>query len=467
MQIAFYGACQGVTGSQYLLEVNGHKLLLECGLFQGRREETYKRNRHPRYPAEQVEAVVLSHAHLDHSGNLPRIKAKGFTGDVHCTHATHDLCTHMFRDAAYVQQKDVEFVNRIHKRKGLPLFKPLYTQEDAEEVLDQFVSWGYRRRFTPIPGVWSRFFEAGHVLGSAQELHELNEDGKTYRLGFTGDLGRFDLPILKDPVVLSDLNGLIIESTYGNRLHDPVSEVGDELAEVINSTTEKRGKVIIPAFALERSQELLYHLAVLQEEGRIPALPIILDSPLAANVTEVFRNHPECYDRETRRLLDEGLHPLHFPQLTITRNANDSKALNARQEPMIIISASGMCEGGRIVHHLRNNIGDPKNTILIVSFQAQHTLGRRIAERRPEIKIFGETHKVRARVKILNSFSGHADRNALFRYVEKVREQSPGLRDVFVVHGEPEQSLPFIETMKSWNAFNVHYPEEEQSFVLQ
>ena len=467
MRLTFYGACRGVTGSQHLLEVQGKKLLLECGLFQGRREETYRRNRHPRYRADEVNAVVLSHAHVDHSGNLPRIKAQGFMGDVHCTHATHDLCMHILRDAAYVQQKDLEFVNKIHKRKGLPPFKPLYEQADVEEVLNQFVSWGYGRWFSPIPGVRSQFLEAGHVLGSAQEVHELQEDGKTYRLGFTGDLGRFKLPILRDPAVLTDLDGLIIESTYGNRQHDPVSEEGDELVEVINAAAKKRGKVIIPSFALERSQELLYHLARLQDEGRIPQLPVILDSPLAANVTEVFRSHPECYDQETRKLIDEGVRPFSFPQLTITRSAAESIALNSRTEPMIILSASGMCEGGRIVHHLRNNIGNPKNTILIVSFQAQHTLGRRIAERRPEVKIFGETHKVRARVKILNSFSGHADRDALLRYVEKVREKSPRLRDVFVVHGEPDQSLPFIETMKTWNAFKVHYPEEGDSFELK
>jgi len=467
MRLTFHGACQGVTGSQYLLEVQGHRLLLECGLFQGRREETYRRNRHPRYPAEKIEAMVLSHAHLDHSGNLPRIKAKGFSGEVHCTHATRDLCTHILRDAAYVQQKDLEFVNKIHRRKGLPLFNPLYDQQDVEEVLNQFSSWGYNRPFRPIPGVRTRLVEAGHVLGAAQELHELQEDGKSYRLGFTGDLGRFDLPILRDPAILSDLDGLIIESTYGNRTHDPVSEVGDELAEVITSTAEKGGKVIIPAFALERSQELLYHLAVLQDEGRIPPLPVILDSPLAANVTEVFRSHPECYDAETRKLMDDGVRPFSFPHLTITRDATESIALNDRTDPMIIISASGMCEGGRIVHHLRNNIENPRNTILIVSFQAAHTLGRRIAERRPEVRIFGETHKLRARVKILNSFSGHADRNGLIQYVEKVRENSPRLRDVFVVHGEPDQSLPFIETLKSWKAFEVHYPEEGQSFDLK
>lgn len=466
MRLTFHGACQGVTGSQYLLEVQGHKLLLECGLFQGRREETYRRNRHPRYPAGEIEAVVLSHPHLDHCGNLPRIKAKGFSGEVHCTHATCDLCTHILRDAAYVQQKDLEFVNKIHKRKGLPLFNPLYVQEDVEEVLDQFVSWGYGRRFSPVPGVWTRLVEAGHVLGSAQELHELHEDGKTYRLGFTGDLGRFDLPILRDPDILSDLDGLIIESTYGNRTHDAASETEDELAEVIRSTAEKGGKVIIPAFALERTQELLYHLAVLQDEGRIPRIPVFLDSPLAANVTEVFRSHPECYDFETRKLMDAGVRPFGFPQLTITRNVADSIALNERTDPMIIISASGMCEGGRVVHHLRNNIKNPRNTILIVSFQAAHTLGRRIAERRPKVKIFGQTHKVRARVKILNSFSGHADRDSLLRYMEKVRQNSPRLREVFVVHGEPDQSLPLIETLKSYNAFDVHYPEEGQSFVL-
>ncbi|MBM3325192.1 MAG: MBL fold metallo-hydrolase [Calditrichaeota bacterium] len=467
MRLTFYGACQGVTGSQYLLEVQGHKLLLECGLFQGPREETYRRNRHPKYPAPEIEAVVISHAHLDHSGNLPRIKVKGFTGEIHCTAATNDLCVHILRDSAHLQQKDLEFVNKIHRRKGLPIFNPLYLPEDVEAVLKQFVSQNYRHPFQPIPGVSVELHEAGHVLGSAQELLELQGNGKTYRLGFTGDLGRFGLPILRDPEILSDLDGLIIESTYGDRLHDSVSEAGDELAEVIGSTAEKSGKVIIPAFALERTQELLYHLALLQEQRRIPMLPIYVDSPLAADVTEVFRNHPDCYDSETRKMLQAGIHPFNFPNLKIIREAEDSMALNDRKDPMIIIAASGMCEGGRIVHHLRNNIENPRNTILIVSFQAEHTLGRRIAERRPEVSIFGEPHKLRARVKILNCFSGHADRNGLLQYMEKLRKSSPRLREVFVVHGEPDQSLPFIETLKSWAAFKVHYPEEGQSFVLR
>jgi len=333
--------------------------------------------------------------------------------------------------------------------------------------LGQFVSWDYAGPFQPIPGVSVQLLDAGHVLGAAQELLELHENGKTYRLGFTGDLGRFDLPILKDPEILSGLDGLVIESTYGNRIHDPISEAGNELAEVISSTAQKGGKVIIPAFALERTQELLYHLASLQDEGRIPPLPVYLDSPLAANVTEVFRNHPECYDAETRKLLDAGVQPFSFPHLTIIRDVADSMALNERHDPMIIIAASGMCEAGRIVHHLRNNIENPRNTILIVSFQAEHTLGRRIAERQPEVAIFGESLKLRARVKILNSFSGHADRNGLLEYMKKVRQNSPNLRQVFVVHGEPDQSLPFIETLKTWNAFEIRYPKEGESFVLK
>jgi metallo-beta-lactamase family protein len=361
----------------------------------------------------------------------------------------------------------LEFINKIHRRKGLPLFNPLYSPEDAEHILSQFEPHDYSRQFQPITGVSLQFIEAGHVLGSAQELLELQENGKTYRLGFTGDLGRFDLPILRDPEILSDLNGLIIESTYGNRAHDPISEAGNELAEVITSTAEKGGKIIIPAFALERTQELLYHIAKLEDEKRIPQLPVFLDSPLAANVTEVFRNHPECYDAETHKLMEEGVRPFNFPNLTVIRDVADSIALNDRHEPMIIVAASGMCEAGRIVHHLRNNIENPRNTILIVSFQAEHTLGRRIAERRPIVNIFGETLKLRARVKILNSFSGHADRNGLLDYVKRVRQKSPRLRQIFVVHGEPDQSLPFIETLKSWNAFDIRYPKEGESFPLR
>jgi len=467
LNITFHGAAGEVTGSQHLFEVNKHKVLVECGLFQGRREEAYNKNRHPEYKAEDLHAVVLSHAHLDHSGKLPRLAKLGFTGPVYATPTTVELCAPMLRDSAHVQQKDIEFVNKIHRRKHQPLFNVLYGLEETEQILKQFSSRPLHSRFEAAPGVAVTFLEAGHVLGSAQILLELEERGKKRKIGFTGDLGRFNLPLLKDPEQLSDLDALIIESTYGNREHDPVSESGSELVEVIQSAYQKRGKVLIPAFALERTQELLYLLAGLRASGKLPSdMPVYVDSPLAIKCTEIFSKHAAEYDDETRALIQSGTNPFDFPGLHYVHSVEESMALNVPGRPMIIIAASGMMEAGRILHHLKNNIEDSRNTILIVSFQAEHTLGRRIAERMPDVAIFGERMPLRARVKILNTFSGHAGRSDLIKYAQTVVKNSPRLKKVFVVHGEEDQSLPFMKELKSWNSFECLYPRRGQSVEL-
>jgi metallo-beta-lactamase family protein len=467
VKIQFHGAAGEVTGSQYLLNVCGKNVLLDCGLFQGKREETYRKNRHPEYEGLPIEAAILSHAHLDHSGLLPRIARLGFDGPIHATAVTADLCDPMLKDSAHIQEKDVEFVNKLHRRKKQPLFNVLYDTADAEKAISQFEPHKLYEPFEVMPGMTVKFIEAGHVMGSAQVILELEERGRKRRVGFTGDLGRTHLPILKDPDLLADLDVLIIESTYGNRDHDPISESGPELLEVIQSTYAKRGKLIIPAFALERTQELLFLLAELHSHGKLPHdMPVYVDSPLAVKCTEIFRRHAEVYDKETAALIKSGTNPFEFPGLHFTQTVEQSKALNVADKPMIIISASGMMEAGRILHHLRNNIEDPRNTILIVSFQAQHTLGRRIADRVPEVNIFGEPHKLKARVKILNSFSGHAGKSDLIAYARAVTENSPRLKKVFVVHGEDSEALPFMEALKSWQAFECFHPKRGDGFEL-
>jgi metallo-beta-lactamase family protein len=467
VRITFHGAAGEITGSQHLIENQQHKVLLDCGLFQGRREEAYRKNRHPAYDASALDAVVLSHAHLDHSGKLPRLARLGFQGPVFATPITAELCGPMLRDSAHVQQKDIEFANKIRARKRQAPFNVLYGFDEAEEILRRFESRELHARFDVAPGIRATFLNAGHVLGSAQVVLDLSARGRRFRLGFTADLGRMRMPILKDPEPLSDLDALIIESTYGNREHDSISESGPELLEVIRSTYERGGKLIIPAFALERTQELLYLLAGLKACGDLPSdMPVYVDSPLAIRCTEIFMQHPEAYDQDARAMIEQGVNPFDFPGLHFVHEVEDSMALNTANHPMIIIAASGMMEAGRVLHHLRNSVENPRHTILIVSYQAEHTLGRRIADRAPEVNIFGEPHKLRARVKILNTFSGHAGRSDLLACARTVWKNSPRLKKVFVVHGEESQARPFMDVMASWHGFECIYPRLGQTVEL-
>jgi metallo-beta-lactamase family protein len=460
LQVTFHGAAGEVTGSQHLFEVQGHKVLTDCGLFQGPREEAYQKNRHPSYDPGGLDAVVVSHAHLDHTGKLPRLAKLGFQGPVYATPQTVELCDPLLRDSAFLQQKDLEFANKIRHGKGQAPFNLLYNLEETEQVLSQFKSRLLHQPFEVVPGMVVTYIEAGHVLGSAQILLELEEKGTRRRVGFTGDLGRRRLPMINDPEQFKDLDTLIIESTYGNRDHDAFAEVGVQFAEIIRSTYERGGKVIIPAFALERTQEMLYQFAKLREAGAMPKdMPIYLDSPLAIKCTEIFAKHLNVYDSEARQLIEAGVNPFDFPGLHYVGSVEESKELNDDHRPMVIVAASGMMEAGRILHHLRNNIEDSRNTILVVSFQAAHTLGRRIVEGRSEVNIFGEPFRVRAQVKVLNAFSGHAGRRDLLAYVRAVKDASPRLKKVVLVHGEPEQALPFKETLDSWRQFETIYPK--------
>lgn len=466
MKIRFLGAARTVTGSMHLLTVNGARILLDCGLFQGRRQESFERNRNLPFDEASIDALILSHAHIDHSGNIPSLVKNGFRGNVYATPATRDLCSAMLRDSGHIHEEDARYVNKKRARKGQPPIEPLYTIEDAARSLGHFVSVGYDRPLDVAPGVRVTFRDAGHILGSAVVVLDLEEEGSEKRLVFSGDLGRPGMPILRDPEPVEGADYLIIESTYGDRLHGPIEAQDRELRDVVLDTYRRGGKVIVPAFAVGRTQELVYALHRLVEAHKLPNLPVFVDSPLAVNVTEIFRLHAECYDKEVREFLEASNQrdPFGFHQLTYVRSVEGSKELNFLREPAIIISASGMAEAGRILHHLKNNIEDARNTVLIVGWQAPHTLGRRLVERKPVVKIFGEEYHLRAEVRTINAFSAHADRDDLLDYTRQLGPE--GLQAAFVVHGEEASSLALAEDLAGLGIAQVDVPRRGEEFVL-
>lgn len=464
MRLAFHGAAQTVTGSQHLLEVNGSRILLDCGLFQGRRQESYERNRSFRFSPKDLDAVILSHAHIDHSGNLPNLVSSGYEGPIYATEATADLADVMLRDSGHIQESDAAFVNKYRKRQGKPPIEPLYTLHDAEMVAGHFQRVPYQQTFEVAPGVMASFVDAGHILGSAAIILDIEEKGRKYRLWFSGDIGRMDLPLLRDPVLPSEVDYLLMESTYGDKQHRDPMEAYEEMRDVVKKTIERGGKVIIPAFAVGRTQELVYNLNQMIEEGSIPHIPVFVDSPLAVNATDIFREHPECMDKETREFIRSAHHPaLSFKGLTYTRSVDESKALNERKDPMVIISASGMAEAGRILHHLKNNIENPRNTILIVGWQSPYTLGRRLAEREKVVKIFGEPYTRKAEVETIGGLSAHAGQDMLVKYALATKDT---LKSVFLVHGEEKGALPLMEKLKEQGLKKVYYPEMHSSVEL-
>jgi metallo-beta-lactamase family protein len=464
MRIHFHGAAQTVTGSQHLIEVNGARLLLECGLFQGRRSETYERNRNFPFDPATIDAVVLSHAHIDHSGNLPHLVKHGFQGPIYATAATVDLADIMLRDSGHIQESDAMFVNKKRAKKGEPLIEPLYTIEDAERVSGHFRKTAYNQPFEPAPGVTARFVEAGHILGSAAVPLEIEENGRVTHLWFSGDIGRRKLPLLRDPVLPDQADYLLMESTYGDKPHSDPEEAYEEFRDVVYQTVQREGKVIIPAFAVGRTQELVYCLNQMMSNGDVPLVPVFVDSPLAVNASDIFRKHPEVFDKETKEFVERHQHPaLDYPQLTYTRSVDESKALNVRKDPMVIISASGMAEAGRILHHLRNNIEDPRNTVCIVSWQAPHTLGRRLADRERRVKIFGEAFDRKAQVATIGGLSAHAGQGLLVEYALSVEEQ---VKKVFLVHGEEKAAMALKAKLAENGLTEVYYPEPHESFEI-
>lgn len=466
MKLKFCGAAREVTGSRHVIEVNGKTILLDFGLFQGHREESDEKNRGICVDPKKVDAVILSHAHIDHSGGLPLLVKSGYSGPIYSTFATRDLCNHMLLDSAYIQEKDAEYMNKKLEKKGEAPIEPLYTTEDACKALTQFYGVSYERAFVVEDGVVCSFYDAGHVLGSALVhliIHDKEKD-KRYTLAFTGDLGRKNLPILRDPQPLPPTDYLITECTYGDRLHESILDAAERMGKIVNETVERGGKILIPAFALERTQEMIYHLNRLWQEKKIPDIPIYVDSPLAANVTEVFAAHPECFDAQTfKEFLVHRKNPFGFGRLKYTRDVEESKALNNLNGPAIIISASGMCENGRILHHLKNNIEDSRNTIMIVGYMAQHTNGRKILEKKPVINIFGDPYKLRAEVCTMDAFSGHADRSDLLDYISHVER----LKKIFLVHHEESQGEKFKGYLHESGYKDVEHPMPEQVIEIE
>ena len=461
LSVTFWGAAHTVTGSMHLVEADGFRLLLDCGLFQGHREEARQRNsRFPFAPA-RIDAVVLSHAHLDHCGALPSLVKHGFPGPIYCTPATRDLAAVMLADSAKIQEEDAAYLNR--HRQGRPPVAPLYDRRDAHRTMSHFVPVPYGRLHDLGHGITVRLVDAGHLLGSAMVSLTIPAGGRQHTLTFTGDVGRRGQPILRDPAPVPPAELLICESTYGGKLHPPTEEQAEALGAVVRRTAERGGKLLIPAFALGRTQMIVYFLHQLIAAGRLPDLPIFVDSPLAADATEVYRLHPECFDEETALLLEEDPDLFGGRRIRYTRSVEESKEINGLRSPCVIIAASGMCEAGRILHHLRHGVEDERNTILIVGFQAPDTLGRRLVERRPVVRILDHDHKLRAEVVVMNGFSGHADRQDFHDYLSPLAGQ---VKKVRLVHGEVDRAEALAAELRAWGFADVAVPDRGDTVRL-
>ena len=460
MNVTFLGAAREVTGSCHLLRVGSSTVALDFGMFQGRRQDSHEKNQTLPFDVKELTAVVLSHAHIDHSGRLPMLARYGYDGPIYATPTTHDLCAIMLADSAHIQAKDAEFL----RRRDRDVAPPLYEIRDVAQVMSRMIGIPYDTPFDVAPGIRATFVEAGHILGSASVVLECTEGDTKRRLVFSGDVGRWGLPIIRDPDPPEDADVVILESTYGNRDHTPVDDMPSRLGAIVRETAARGGRVIVPAFAVGRAQELMYDLHRLSRADAIPPIPIILDSPLAIAATTIFATNPEAYDRR-EDLVNEVDDLFDFDRLEFTRDTDASKALNTRHGPMIIIAASGMCEAGRILHHLAHGAPDHRNTILIVGFQAEHTLGRRIVERREMLKIHGDEVPLKAHVEVLDGYSAHADRGELRRWIDAVR--GPSRRDlpVHLVHGEPEAQDAFAESLRA-DGYVVTAPERGTTVSL-
>lgn len=457
-KIRFLGAAREVTGSMHLIETNGCRFLLDCGMKQGKRKESYERNKNFPFKPSDIDSVIVSHAHVDHVGNLPTLMVQGFNGRVFCTPATKDLCSLILPDSAHVQEKDVEYVNKNREKQGKALFEPLYTEADAMESLKLFEEKNLGETFKICDNVEAYFLNAGHILGSAMAIIKIKDGERDLRIGFTGDLGRDELPILKNPDILSGIDYLITESTYGARDHEKVENALEKFAELIHDAIKKRSKIIIPGFAVQRTQEILYVINKLYTSNRIPPIKVFVDSPLAINVTEVFKKHSECFDEEMLEFMANNNNPFYLNLVKYTKDVEASKAINDYSEPCIVLAASGMCEAGRILHHLKNNIENPKNTILFVGFQAKDTLGRMILDGAKTVKIFGESYSVNADIVKINEFSAHAGHADLLSFIKKTAEGGK-LKKVFLVHGEPDNQEMLMADMAAAGIKNFINPE--------
>ncbi len=455
MQVTFFGAARTVTGSMHFVEAGGVRLLLDCGLFQGRRADFYTVNGTFPFPPASIDAVVLSHAHLDHCGNLPTLVRGGFKGPIYCTPATRDLAGLVLRDSAKVQKQDTAHVNKLRQQQGQSLVVPLYSTDEAEVAIGQMVAVPYGRVFS-VAKVAVTFSDAGHILGSA--CIRLEADGRA--LGFTGDLGRPGAPILRDPEPLPSVDLLLMESTYGDRLHEPWAEGDRKLAECVAQTVGRGGKVLVPAFAIGRTQELAYALHRQRDSNQVPQVPTFVDSPMAVDATEIFRLHPECFNADVRSHLDQH-DPFGFKGMRYLRSVDESKTLNAITDPFVVVATSGMCEGGRILYHLSHHVGDPRSSLLIVGFQAQNTLGRYLLDGKSPVNILGAPHEVRLQVYELGSFSAHADRAELLAWVRRL----PKVGRIFLVHGEEGQALALASQLTA-SGFPAEVPVKAQQVTV-
>jgi len=465
MKIRFYGAARTVTGSQHLVEINGKSLLLECGIYQGRRKHFYERNCCFAFDPRKIDAVILSHAHIDHSGNLPNLVKQGYRNPIFATPPTADLAGIMLRDSAKIYREDANYLNKKKRKHGEPMVEPLYTMEDAEMAAEQFQPVAYDEPFEPVKGASARLVEAGHILGSAAVVLDIREGSRQNRLWFSGDIGRYQLPLLRDPVLPAETDALIMECTYGDKPHRDPEASYLEFRDVVKRTVERGGKVVVPAFSVGRTQELVFFLNRMIQEKQLPRIPVFVDSPMAIDATQIYRKYPQCYDEETREFVESGQHPaLMFPGLKYTRPVEESKAINAMDEPMVIISASGMAEAGRILHHLIHNISDPKNTICIVSWMAPNTLGRRLAEKQKKVRIFGEEVLVRAEIATIGGLSAHGGQDMLLEYAEAANRN--GLKNLFLVHGEEHAAGALMEQLRARGIRQASYPERGEVVEL-
>lgn len=465
ISVNFHGAAQTTTGSMHYVEANGLKILLDCGLYQGHRKEAFEINRTIPFDIPSLDYVILSHAHIDHSGNLPTLARRGFRGKVITTYATTDLAEAMLRDSAFIQEQDLVFVNRKREKQGKNLFEPLYEARDVDAILAHFQPEPLYREIDLGKGVRVVMHEAGHILGSAIiELKARLDSGKDYRLVFTGDLGNEVQPILRPPAPVENPDAILIESTYADRDHPSHDDIYGRLKCYIESIHQRNGKLIVPCFSVGRTQELLYFLNNLVEKKRIPRTKIFVDSPLAMSATGIYERHNECYDEASSAIIRSGKNFLDFPGLHFTRSVDESKALNNLKEPMVILSASGMCEGGRIVHHLRNNLANPRNIVLFVGYQAENTLGRKIVSLDSPVKIFGEEIEIEAQIQTINALSAHADRGGLAKWFNKSKGES--LKHVFAVHGDMEQTKEMKNLLARNGAKCAHVPVKGEKVLL-
>jgi metallo-beta-lactamase family protein len=463
MKITFYGAAQTTTGSMHLVEANGKKILLDCGLYQGHRKEAFEKNRNLPVDARSIDYVILSHAHIDHSGNLPQLVRQGFRGRVFARQATMELCDVLLRDSCFLQKRDLEYVNKKRRRDGKKLFEPLYDERDVDMLMQLFSPTHMHQPREIARGITLEFFNAGHILGSALvQLDVRSDHGHNHRLLYSGDLGQPDQPILRHFEYPSGADILLVESTYADRVHPPADDVETRLAELLQYIDRRNSKLLIPAFSVGRTQQIIYYLNRLAEKGKVPReIKVYIDSPLSQKATRIYADHREVYNAEARRMIAEGKDPLSFPGMLFVGTPEESMALNDAAGPMIIIAASGMCEGGRVVHHLKNCISNPDNVVLIVGYQAENTLGRRVVEKRNPLKIFGEEVELNARVEVINALSAHADRNGLSDWIEEIKDN---VRHAFAIHGEPEKVSAMAELLKSKGVQHAVAPMPGQTF---